>query len=197
MIFRFRGSFNSLVKLTYGLPQGSPLSVKPFRVLPLDHPLDALDIVFMDNCASFHVTFTNLIQDRLNEIMEWTNTNRVFFYPGKFKVLMHRIQMTLQLTMKGTLIPVVDKVKYLDITSGSPTAANQPFSFDAHIDEHQNVEIPPLLDVSQGNENELSGLNPWQSLLLSATPRPPHAGSGTQIGENFQICTENLSWPIK
>ena len=64
---------------------------------------------FMDDCSIFQdaLKFTSLellLQDGLNAIMEWANTNRVFFAPDKCKVLVHRVPITLSLTINGTLI---------------------------------------------------------------------------------------------
>jgi hypothetical protein len=120
---KFQGSLSSRRLLLYGLPD-----LKLFPVIISDISLSETDLGYVDDWAIFQEALSwehleQSIQARFDEIEAGSIENRIFFNPGKCKVLMHRSFLKLYFRFNDSILPVVEEVKYLGIIFKPPKAS--------------------------------------------------------------------------
>jgi hypothetical protein len=69
----------------------------------------------------------------MNELSAWVVANRVFFNPGKCKVLFHWLPSKIQIFLNENLLSCVNKIKYLAIALTKPRAQFERFNLLHHL----------------------------------------------------------------
>jgi hypothetical protein len=127
----YRGSKSSTLPISAGVPQGSVLGPTLFLIAINDLPTVCKNPVgmFADDCTLHRPVYpketiqsasTN-IQNDLNALSEWANSNRAQFNPKKCEVLLisnqrlKQNQQTPSLFLNNIKIPNVDKIKLLGL----------------------------------------------------------------------------------
>ena len=118
-------------QISYGLPQGSPLSVLLFQLFIDDIPLGDAALFVMDDCALFADKETSegvysALQSKLDLIEAWARLNRISFGVHKCLLLPHKLKARPSLTFFGESIPVRNEVTYFGVKFRAPSRIGSP-----------------------------------------------------------------------
>jgi ribonuclease HI len=148
---------------SFGLPQGSPLSVVLWQIFLLDLPIEANDNLFMDD-ITFNIDepsyeeAEDLARLRLEELDAWAKVNGVIFDRRKTQVLVHEPEVEVRLKFSPSdisYLPQVPTYKYLGVRLSQRNGVDLGFSLNKHF-KHEREEFKRrMLWVVRLNGSEL------------------------------------------